>query len=79
MNSLPQALALSLIVLSTPTSAQDDAPITPEGDDSIVRLTPVIVTARKWNEDVQKVPQSVSVFGPLSLPAPQQYPELPRQ
>lgn len=42
--------------------AQEPDPI----DDIVevkLRLPPVIVTARKWSENVQVVPQSVSVFG----------------
>ncbi len=38
----------------------EDAP--PEEETVVVRLPPVVVTARKWTEDVRDLPQSITVI-----------------
>ncbi|MEZ2127707.1 MULTISPECIES: TonB-dependent receptor [unclassified Sinorhizobium] len=50
------SLALAALTLPLPVGAQD------AGDDAATVLEPIIVTARKREEDVQKIPDSITVL-----------------
>ncbi|MCZ6837198.1 MAG: TonB-dependent receptor, partial [Planctomycetota bacterium] len=71
MNTQSPSIILSLLCLSLPVAAQDTQdsqtpdPITPltiDQLDTTIRLKPVVVTARRWTEFVQDVPQSITVI-----------------
>ena len=60
---LPHLLATSLLMAPLPAAAQQQA--APAGASG--QLEEIVVTARKRTEDVQKVPESISVLSGYSL------------